>query len=120
MTTGKRLGRQIGFPTANIETSDPHKLIPSKGVYAVMATVNGLQYKAMLNIGYRPTVDANADHRTIEVHLVDFEGDIYEHEITLCFYQRIRNEQRFSSIEMLKEQLLSDRETILKILESVS
>lgn len=120
VTTGKRLGRQIGFPTANIEALDLHKLIPSEGVYAVMATVNGVRYKAMLNIGYRPTVDANADHRTIEAHLIDFEGDIYQNEITLQFYCRVRNEQRFSSIETLKEQLISDRETILKILKTVS
>lgn len=120
VTTGKRLGRQIGFPTANIEAPDQHKLIPAEGVYAVMATVKGIRYKAMLNIGYRPTVDANADHRTTEAHLIDFEGDIYQSEITLQFYHRVRDEQRFSSIETLKEQLISDRETILKILESAS
>jgi len=72
---GKQLGRKLGFPTANIETYDKHKLIPRDGVYAVKVEHEGKSYKGMLNIGVRPTVNFNADHRSIEVHLFDFDKD---------------------------------------------
>ena len=74
---GQKLGRQIQFPTANIEASDPDKIIPGYGVYAVKAKVLDQTYLGMLNIGSRPTINNNADHRSIEVHLLDFDSDIY-------------------------------------------
>lgn len=117
---GNQVGRGIGFPTANIVASDVYKIIPAEGVYAVTAELNGEAYKAMLNIGYRPTLDKNADKRTIEAHLFDFNQDIYQHEITLRFYERIRDEKRFDSLDLLKTQLLDDKNKVLEILSKVN
>lgn len=113
---GQQVGRKIGFPTANIEASDPHKLIPGYGVYAVEAITGGKKYGGMLNIGVRPTFNRNADNRSIEVHLFDFSGDLYNKEITLIFAGKIRNEQKFSGVDALVEQLKKDKETALSIL----
>jgi len=113
---GKQLGRKIGFPTANIETFDDHKLVPGDGVYAVFVQTGGEIYKGMLNIGIRPTVNYNADHKSIEVHIFDFESDIYNSEITLYFVSKIRNEQKFDGIVELHEQLVKDRVFALSIL----
>ena len=74
---GNQLGRKIGFPTANIDTYDRHKLVPADGVYAVLVETGGGFLKGMLNIGMRPTVNYNADHKSIEVHIFDFDEDIY-------------------------------------------
>lgn len=113
---GKQLGRKLGFPTANIETYDIYKLVPRDGVYAVTVELNGLLYKGMLNVGVRPTVNYNADNRSIEVHLFDFDGDIYHADITLHFVEKIRNEQKFSGLDELREQLLKDKVSALKLL----
>jgi riboflavin kinase/FMN adenylyltransferase len=113
---GKQLGRKLGFPTANIEASDKHKIIPGYGVYAVKVELNNAEYKGMLNIGTRPTFNNNADNRSIEVHIFDFEGDIYGKEITLKFVGKIRDEQKFDHIEMLISQLEKDKIEALKIL----
>jgi riboflavin kinase / FMN adenylyltransferase len=116
VSTGKRVGREIGFPTANILASDPQKLVPAEGVYAVTVKIEGAIYKGMLNIGYRPTIDENADHRTIEVNIFDFEEDIYNKTISVFFHKRIRDEQRFSSVDELRTQLLIDRKQVETIL----
>ena len=113
---GKQLGRKLGFPTANIETLDNHKLVPGDGVYAVFVQTGGEIYKGMLNIGIRPTVNYNADHKSIEVHIFDFESDIYNSEITLYFVSKIRDEQKFDGIVALQEQLVKDRILALSIL----
>ncbi|MDA3879788.1 MAG: bifunctional riboflavin kinase/FAD synthetase [Prolixibacteraceae bacterium] len=113
---GNQIGRSIGYPTANIEASDPYKLIPAEGVYAITIDVEGKKLKAMLNIGYRPTVVKNADNRTIEAHIFNFNADIYQKEVTIYFHQRIRDEKKFKSLEKLKEQLNNDKETIKQIL----
>jgi len=113
---GKQLGRRIGFPTANIETLDDHKLVPGDGVYAVFVQTGGKIFKGMLNIGIRPTVNYNADHKSIEVHIFDFESDIYNSEITLYFVSKIRDEQKFDGIVELHEQLVQDRILALRIL----
>ena len=113
---GKRIGRKIGFPTANIEASDKHKLIPGYGVYAVEVFLNGDKYKGMLNIGTRPTFNQNADSRSIEVNIFDFEGDIYSKEVTLVFIDKIREEQKFDGINSLVEQLKKDKVAAQKIL----
>ncbi|MFW5831048.1 MAG: bifunctional riboflavin kinase/FAD synthetase [Prolixibacteraceae bacterium] len=113
---GNRIGRKIGFPTANIEVSDVHKIIPGYGVYAVTCLLNGNKYGGMLNIGTRPTFNKNADKRSIEVHIFDFEGDVYSKEITLIFEGKIRDEQKFKGPEELADQLKKDKETALKIL----
>ena len=115
--SGKQVGRKIGFPTANIVTSDKHKIIPGYGVYAVKVIVNDKNYNGMLNIGTRPTFNKNADNRSIEVNIFDFADDIYEQEITLVFIDKIRDEQKFSGVEMLVEQLRKDKTNALRILQ---
>lgn len=110
---GQKLGRKIQFPTANVAASDPDKIIPGYGVYAVKVNIHDKTYMGMLNIGSRPTVNNNADHRSIEVHIFDFDSDIYGEHIELIFFKKLRKEQKFSSIDALKEQLAKDKtETI--------
>lgn len=113
---GKQLGRKMGFPTANIESSDKHKIIPGYGVYAVKVEFDGKTFNGMLNIGTRPTFNKNADNRSIEVNIFDFSADIYGKKLTLCFVDKIRDEKKFPGIESLIEQLKKDRESALKIL----
>lgn len=114
---GNQIGRKLTFPTANIEASDHYKIIPAEGVYAVRADVEGQLYDGMLNIGTRPTVDINADHRSIEVHLFDFDRDIYGKYLTLFFEQRIREEKKFNGLEELQKQLEKDKQTALDFLK---
>jgi riboflavin kinase / FMN adenylyltransferase len=116
VTEGRGLGREIGFPTANIEASDINKLIPGNGVYAVEIIIAGKKYKGMLNIGSRPTFNRNADKRSIEVHIFNFEGNLYDKKIILVFADKIRNEKKFSGAAALAEQLKKDKVTALKIL----
>ena len=104
---GKHFGHQIGFPTANIKVLDENKLIPSNGVYAVRVMVRGEQKKGILNIGVSPTLDGS--EKTIEVHIIDFDQVIYGEQITILFDYWIRAEQKFESIEALKEQLIQDK-----------
>lgn len=115
---GKQLGRKMGFPTANIEASDKHKIIPGYGVYAVKVEIDGKSFKGMLNIGTRPTFNKNADNRSIEVNIFDFSENIYGKKITIWFVDKIRDEQKFPGIESLVEQLKTDRQTALKILDN--
>lgn len=110
VVAGQQLGRQLQFPTANVKASDPHKIIPGYGVYAVKVRIRGNEFRGMLNIGNRPTVNQNADHRSIEVHIFDFDGDVYNQPIEVRFYQKLREEQKFASLEALKEQLARDKE----------
>lgn len=108
---GKQLGRTIGFPTANIEIADDKKLIPPLGVYAVEVYISHLAktYRGMLNIGRRPTVDVTNAPISIEVHIIDFEGDIYNQELKVEFLKFLRPEQAFDSIDKLVAQLHHDR-----------
>ena len=116
VTSGKQLGRKIGFPTANIEPDEPRQLVPKIGVYACVATCSdGRQYKAMVNIGVRPTVDVSGKP-TIEAHLMDFAGDLYGSTVALDFVARIRDEKQFASLDDLIAELHHDKiktETIL-------
>jgi riboflavin kinase/FMN adenylyltransferase len=106
---GQKIGRTINYPTANVDTSDPDKIIPGYGVYAVRVSVRSQEYRGMLNIGSRPTVNHNADHRTVEVNILDFDDDIYGEPIEVVFYHKLREEQKFASLDALKEQLAKDR-----------
>jgi riboflavin kinase/FMN adenylyltransferase len=106
---GQKLGRKIQFPTANVSASNPDKIIPGYGVYAVKVGIGNYNYSGMLNIGSRPTVNSNADNRSIEVHIIDFEGDIYGNPIEIKFYKKLREEQKFESLAALKEQLALDK-----------
>jgi riboflavin kinase/FMN adenylyltransferase len=111
---GQQIGRSIGFPTANIQIADNYKLLPRDGAYAVYADVNSIRYKAILNIGDRPTVDG--EKKTIEAHLIDFEGDLYGQELRIYFQEFLREEKRFESLDALKNQLAVDRERAIFIL----
>lgn len=113
---GKKLGHTIGFPTANIDPQESYKLVPKDGVYAVKVDVGDKRYLGMLNIGVRPTVNNQLDNRSIEVHILDFNQDIYYKNITIHFYQRIRNEQLFASLDELKAQLVKDKEEVVNLL----
>ncbi|AMQ57036.1 bifunctional riboflavin kinase/FAD synthetase [Algoriphagus sanaruensis] len=111
---GQQIGRSIGFPTANIHVPNNYKLIPKDGVYAVEAKVEDQLYKAMLNIGNRPTVDGTK--KTVETHLFDFQGDLYNKLITVYFRDFIREEQKFDGLEALKKQLIEDQKTAKSLL----
>jgi riboflavin kinase/FMN adenylyltransferase len=115
VVVGNKIGRNIGFPTANLKSSNSHKLVPGQGVYASIVNSNGVNYKGMANIGYRPTIDA--DRLTIEVHIFDFNQDIYGQDITLCFVERIRSEKRFGSLGDLQLQLANDKIVAGRMLE---
>lgn len=114
---GSKIGRTIGFPTANIQRTELYKLIPSDGVYAVKLKINGDMYKGMLNIGIRPTIDGKNTHKSIEVHILDFDGDLYNKYLRIHFVKKIRDEQKFDGVEALKKQLEKDKKAIEKILE---
>ena len=109
VVSGYRVGRKIGFPTANLRVDDPDKLVPSDGVYAVRVTVAGQTYGGMLSIGYRPTI-ANGTDRSIEVNIFNFHSDIYEQHIRLSFVRYLRPELKFNSIDELIAQLHKDAE----------
>lgn len=115
--SGGKLGRQIGFPTANISVPEKYKLIPANGVYAIKAITDGKEFKGMLNIGVRPTVDNKNRDMSIEAHIFDFNENIYNKNITIIFKQKIREEKKFDNIGLLKEQLEKDKQKALKILE---
>ena len=112
---GNRIGRTIGFPTANIVPIDKNQIIPQTGVYADFATVDNITYQGMLNIGNRPTIEKNGA-QTIEVHILDYNGNLYNKSINIRFIDKIRDEVSFVNIEALKEQILKDKETIISIL----
>ena len=109
---GESVGKEIGFPTANIDIESDVKLTPKEGVYAVNVLVSdwGI-FEGMLNIGRKPTV-SNSSDLSVEVHLFDFDRDIYDEFVTVQFLTRIRDEQRFESLEDLTNQLNADESTI--------
>ena len=113
VVAGNRMGRTIGFPTANIQLYDPLKLIPGNGVYAVAVETLGRNHLGMCNIGVRPTVGPN-NQRTIETNIFDFGEDIYGLDIRISFLRKIRDEKPFSSLAALASQLSIDKEMCLK------
>ncbi len=108
VVAGNRLGRTIGFPTANMRLYEPLKLVPGRGVYVVEAEVLGKTYRGMTNIGQRPTVGGT--FTTIETHILDFDEDIYGLPLRITFLKRLRDEVHFPSLEALKRQLEMDRD----------
>jgi riboflavin kinase/FMN adenylyltransferase len=134
---GRQLGRTIGFPTANLQVGSPEKLIPGDGVYAVEVSVvdsgdvmlvidrvkeafaedpwGGDQWKGMMNIGMRPTVDGR--ERTIEVHIFDLNLDLYGRELRVSLKQFLRGEEKFAGLDALKAQLAKDKENAMAALE---
>ncbi|MFO8000346.1 MAG: bifunctional riboflavin kinase/FAD synthetase [Marinilabilia sp.] len=113
---GRRLGRQIGFPTANIELDDPLKLVPHDGVYACRVHLLGNTYGGMINIGERPTIEGNVGNKSLEVHIFDFQREVYSEEITVEFIKRTRPEIKFRSLEALKARLNQDAREIKEFL----
>ena len=115
IVSGYKVGRTIGFPTANIEVDSPYKLLPKVGVYAVWVELLGKRYKGMLYIGKRPTLQ-NGDNLTIEVNILGFSGNAYNDEITVSFVYAVREDKTFEGVEALREQLERDRQTVDKLL----
>ena len=115
VVSGNRLGRTIGFPTANMQLYEPLKLVPGNGVYFVKVNVLDRHFYGMCNIGLRPTVGAG-NARTIETNIFGFDEDIYGLDIEITFISRIREERKFDSLEGLKHQLEADRNTCLSLL----
>lgn len=116
VSKGKQLGRTLGFPTANITIKDENKLIPTNGVYVVKSILSDEVFYGMMNIGTRPTVDGTL--RTVEIHFFDFSNDIYGQEITISLLKRMRDEQKFESLDALKEQLKIDQNNAMMYLKS--
>jgi riboflavin kinase / FMN adenylyltransferase len=113
---GKQLGRTMGYPTANVYVVEDYKLIPADGVYAVNVKYKDELLNGVLNIGKRPTIEGK--DRTIEVNIFDFEKDIYGENLSILFVEKIRNEQKFESLEALKLQIGKDAKQAKAILNS--
>jgi riboflavin kinase/FMN adenylyltransferase len=113
---GNKLGRKLGYPTANLQIQDAGKLVPANGVYAVLAQVEGdtRMLKGMMNIGTRPTVDGT--QKTTEVNLFDFAEDIYNRHLKVFVKYHLRDEVKFNGLEKLIEQLHKDKEQSLQLL----
>lgn len=119
VVAGDGRGRTIGFPTANLEIAHPQKIIPADGVYAVLVEIeDDVLHPGMMNIGVRPTVDGTT--RKLEVHLIDFEEDLYGRELRVEFVGHMRPERKFASLEELTKQLSQDRLRCKAMLEIIS
>jgi riboflavin kinase/FMN adenylyltransferase len=112
---GNKLGRTLGYPTANIQPLEPEQIIPANGIYAIQATYNGKPYNGMLSIGYNPTVSDKKELR-IEANLFDFDKEIYGDALEILFIKKFRNELKFNSVEELSKQLHKDKEEAIKMI----
>jgi riboflavin kinase/FMN adenylyltransferase len=108
---GRRLGREIGFPTANLRLANPCKLLPAMGVYIADTLIDGREYRAMLNIGTRPTVSESGDV-SVEAHILGYSGELYGRELSFRLLGYIRDERKFASLEELRGQLESDKKMV--------
>ncbi len=116
VVVGNKIGRTMGFPTANLELPREYMLINCGGVFACLVDYNGQRYKAMANIGHRPTIgDRSEDQPIIEVNLFDFDGDLYGKPIRVSFIDRIRDEEKFDSLDELKAQLEQDKKAVMNL-----
>jgi riboflavin kinase/FMN adenylyltransferase len=111
---GDKIGRTIGYPTANLKSTDEEKIVLGDGIYAVYTEVDGIRYKGMMSIGFRPTV--NGKRRVVEVNIFDFEKEIYGQLIRVIVIKHLRNEVRFDGLEELKMALHQDKENSLACL----
>lgn len=116
VVTGDKIGKTLGYPTANIEIDTKYKLIPADGIYAVTVTHGHHRYGGMLYIGYRPTLEGT--RRNIEVNIFDFDEDIYGEILTVHFHKLLRGDQKFEGLEEMKVQLQKDKAYALKVLRS--
>lgn len=114
---GKQLGRTINFPTANLKIDENYKLIPKNGVYIVKSIIAKKTVFGMMNIGFNPTVDGES--QSIEIHYFDFDEDLYHQKIRVSILHRIRSEQKFESVTLLKEQLEKDKKTAIDYLNKI-
>ncbi len=114
---GNKVGRTLGYPTANLKTDDISSMLPAQGVYVARVEHEGTWYRSMVNIGIRPTLDM--DHVTIEAHVFNFNKDIYGHTIRIAFLDRIRDEMRFNSLAELKKQLDKDAGISQRLLQQI-
>jgi riboflavin kinase/FMN adenylyltransferase len=114
---GRQIGRSIGFPTANIQPDDRYKLIPNNGIYAVEVILDKKIFLGMMSIGTNPTVNKYAEKSSIEVHILDFDGDIYEKPISVIFRKRLRDEIKFDNTMQLAEQIKIDRQQVIQLLK---
>jgi riboflavin kinase/FMN adenylyltransferase len=113
---GFKVGRTIGFPTANIQIWETYKVVPAFGVYAVYVHVDNLQYDGMLYIGRRPTLH-NGDNISIEVNLFDFDGDLYNKDLTAEFLDFIRPDEKFSDVKTLIEHIRRDKDGVKDVIQ---
>jgi riboflavin kinase/FMN adenylyltransferase len=113
---GKKIGRKLGFPTANILPGYRYKLIPGDGVYAVEVQVDDKNMPGMLSIGRNPTVNKTSRARSIEVNIFEFGKEIYGKEVNIIFRYRLRDEIKFNSTEQLSHQMELDRENAMRLL----
>ncbi len=111
---GDQIGRQIGYPTANIVIEERYKLIPSDGIFAAKINIQGKLYKGMAYIGSRPTI--NGITRNIEINIFDFNQEIYNEQVTLHFYNYVRGDVKFTGLDELKVQLAQDKVDVLELL----
>lgn len=117
ISKGKQLGRTIGFPTANLKIEEDYKLIPLNGVYIVNSEINGQKVYGMMNIGHNPTV--GGEQLSVEIHYLNFDADLYDQKITVSILKRIRGEQKFASITLLKEQIEKDKTQTLSYIKDL-
>ncbi|WP_223552145.1 bifunctional riboflavin kinase/FAD synthetase [Aestuariivivens sp. NBU2969] len=113
---GRKLGKQLGFPTANVHIKEDYKLIPKQGAYIVSSRIEGVLVYGMMNIGVNPTV--SGERLSIEVHFINFNKDIYNKNIRIELLQRLRDEQKFESVEMLTTQLVEDKKALLSYISN--
>lgn len=113
---GKKLGQTINYPTANLHIEETYKLIPKHGVYIVKSIIDNITVYGMMNIGHNPTV--NGKHQTIETHFFDFNKDLYGQNLKIELLQRLRDEQKFNSVEELQSQLHIDKNNALEFIKS--
>lgn len=114
---GFKVGRTIGFPTANIQVWETYKVIPAFGVYAVYVHVEGRRYDGMLYIGRRPTLQ-NGDNISVEVNLFDFDGDLYNKSLTAEFLEFVRPDEKFVDIDTLKKQIQNDKDVVINVIKN--
>jgi riboflavin kinase / FMN adenylyltransferase len=113
---GRKIGRTIGFPTANIKPDFQYKLIPGNGVYAVEVRLDDQIFPGMMSIGSNPTVNDDIRLKSIEVHILNFDKDIYGRKITVVFRKRLRDEKKFENLKQLTEQMSQDKQDTLRLL----
>jgi riboflavin kinase/FMN adenylyltransferase len=114
---GDKLGRTLGYPTANLQYTDSDKIRLGEGVYAVTATIRGTNYKGMLSIGKRPTIDGTIEK--VEVHLFDFAQEIYGETVTVQVHHYLRGQERYPDLDTLKKQLDADKKESLRLLNNL-